>query len=173
MTPSEVSTKSAEICRRLIADEIFGTAAAIGLYWPFKKEVITESIFYAATQEQKDVGFPRVLTHDERIVYISVLDLTTLAVGTYGIMEPPYDHERVIGYSALQLVVVPGVVFDERGFRIGYGGGYFDRLLAEESLTAKTAGLSYDLQVVGRIPEQDHDRRVDVIFTESRVIRCS
>jgi 5-formyltetrahydrofolate cyclo-ligase len=173
LTPTEVSEKSDRICRRLISDGPFRTAKTIGLYWPFKKEVGTESIFYAATREQKDVGFPRVLTDEKRIVYVAVSDLGTLAPGTYGVMEPLDDRDRQIAYDALDLVIVPGVVFDERGFRIGYGGGYFDRLLSEESLTARTAGLAYDLQVIGRIPEEDHDRRVDVIFTESRTIRCS
>jgi 5-formyltetrahydrofolate cyclo-ligase len=173
LTPADVSEKSDRICRRLVSDGPFRTAKTIGLYWPFKKEVGTESIFYTATREQKDVGFPRVLTDEKRIVYIAVSDLGTLAPGTYGIMEPPDDRDRLIPCDALDLVIVPGVVFDERGFRIGYGGGYFDRLLGDESLTAQTAGLAYDLQVIGRIPEENHDRRVDVIFTESRTIWCS
>ncbi len=88
-------------------------------------------------------------------------------------MEPRRDHGRVVPYDELDLVVVPGVVFDERGFRIGYGGGFFDRLLGEKAFRARTAALAYDFQVIERIPEEEHDRPVQAVFTESRVIRCT
>lgn len=173
MSSSEVSAKSEQICRRLVSDELFGKAAVIGLYWPLRNEVTTESVFCAAIGEKKEVGFPRVETGKKRIIYGAVPDLALLSPGAYGIMEPRRDHGRVVPYDELDLVVVPGVVFDERGFRIGYGGGFFDRLLGEKAFRARTAALAYDFQVIERIPEEEHDLPVQAVFTESRVIRCT
>jgi 5-formyltetrahydrofolate cyclo-ligase len=174
MAQPEVSARSEQICRRLISDEFFGQAATIGLYWPIKNEVITESIFCTAIGEKKKVGFPRAEMSAKRIVYSAVSDLALLTPGAYGIMEPRPDHgPAVVPYAELDLVVVPGVVFDERGFRVGYGGGFFDRLLSEKKFRARTAALAFDFQVIKRIPEQEHDRPVDIVFTESRVIRCA
>jgi len=173
LSDRQVSSKSDAICRRLIEDRFFVAASVVGLYWSFKNEVLTRSIFLAAVSDGKRVGFPVVRTADRTIVYVRVDNPSQMTVGTYGIMEPRLVEERVIPAEEFDLIVVPGVAFDTRGYRIGYGGGYFDRFLAGSRVTATRAAPAFDIQIVDRVPRKMHDIRVDTIFTESRVITCS
>lgn len=173
LSDSEASFRSEAICRRLILDDVFITASVIGLYWSFRKEVLTQSVFDAALSERKRVGFPLVRAEEHAIIYIAVDDPAEMRVGTYGIMEPRFIADRVIRPEELDLIIIPGVAFDRRGYRIGYGAGYFDRLLTGADVTATRAAPAFDIQIVDRVPQKDYDRKVDVIFTESRVIMCS
>ncbi len=166
-----IASKSRAICRRLISDSAFVTASVVGLYWPFRNEVLTQPVFHEALAKRKRVGFPLVRVDERRIIYVSVDDESELSAGTYGIREPRLIPERVIPPEELDLLVVPGVAFDERGYRIGYGGGYFDRLLAS-GVTATRAATAFDMQIVVRVPHEPHDEKVDIIFTEDRIIRC-
>jgi 5-formyltetrahydrofolate cyclo-ligase len=172
MGDREVSARSASICRRVISDDVFVTARTIGLYWPFRNEVLTQSIFREAVSRRKKVAFPVTSAEGRAMDYIAVDDEDDLSEGTYGIMEPRFVPERRVGVEELDLIVVPGVAFDERGYRIGYGGGYFDRLLSGDAVRARRAALAFDLQLVDRIPRRAHDAKVELIFTESRVITC-
>jgi len=173
LSDSDVSLKSETICRRLISDEVFAAASVIGLYWPFRNEVLTEPIFRAARSGRKRVGFPLARTEDRAIIYIAVDDPSDMTTGSYGIREPRYIPGRVIPAEEFDLIVLPGVAFDTRGYRIGYGGGYFDRFFADRSVTATRAAPAFDIQMVDRVPHKEHDIKVDVIFTESHVIMCS
>ncbi|MBN2224127.1 MAG: 5-formyltetrahydrofolate cyclo-ligase [Deltaproteobacteria bacterium] len=173
LSDSQASFRSEAICRRIISDDIFITASVIGLYWPFRKEVLTQSLFRTAVSERKRVGFPLVRADDHTITYIAVDDPAEMRTGTYGIVEPRFDVNRVIRPEELDLIIIPGVAFDRRGYRIGYGVGYFDRLLTGDAVTATRAAPAFDIQIVDRVPQKDHDRKVDIIFTESRVIKCS
>lgn len=173
MSQGEVQTKSEVICRSLISSELFREAKIISLYSPIKREVRTENIFTAAKSEGKKVGFPVSNSDNTEITYYEVGDMSELFKGTYGIMEPSTDTKKMIKASDIDLIIIPGVAFDERGFRIGYGGGYFDRLLEKDNVKAITTALAFDAQMVPRIPEESHDMRINFIFTESRKIKCS
>jgi 5-formyltetrahydrofolate cyclo-ligase len=173
LSDSETTVKSETICGRLISDSAFVGASTVGLYWPFRNEVRTESIFRAARTGGKRVGFPLVRAGDRMIAYIAVDDPAEMSRGTYGIMEPRYVPDRVIRPEEFDFIVIPGVAFDERGYRIGYGAGYFDRLLAGDAVGATRAAPAFDIQIIDRVPHADHDEKVDIIFTESRVITCS
>ena len=173
LSEKEASVSSRKICRRLILNSAFITASVIGLYWPFRNEVQTQSVFRSALSKGKRVGFPLVRAEDRAITYIAVDDLAEMRQGTYGIMEPRFLEERVIRPEEFDLIVIPGVAFDRRGYRIGYGAGYFDRLLAGGGVTATRAAPAFDIQIIDRVPRAGHDEKVDVIFTESRVIICS
>jgi hypothetical protein len=85
-------------------------------------------------------------------------------------MEPPQKPEMKISPDKIDLAVVPGVSFDRRGHRIGYGMGYYDSLLGQTR--CKKIGLAYDLQIVEHVPNEPHDVAVDMIVTESETIDC-
>ncbi len=173
LSDGQVSTKSEAICRSLISDGVFTKASVIGLYWPFRKEVLTQPVFRTALAESKRVGFPLVRAEEHAIIYIAVDDPAEMRVGTYGVTEPRFVPDRVIRPEELDLIIIPGVAFDGRGYRIGYGAGYYDRLLTGDAVTATRVATAFDIQIVDQVPHKDYDQRVDVIFTESRVIVCS
>lgn len=96
-----------------------------------------------------------------------------LAPGYYGIPEPDPQksvqaHARDIGAA-----VIPGSVFDIHGGRLGYGGGYYDRFLANDAPQAKRIGLAFEMQVVDRVPVLPHDQPLDILVTEKRVINIT
>jgi 5-formyltetrahydrofolate cyclo-ligase len=93
-----------------------------------------------------------------------------LVRGEYGIPEPPPGSAET-GVQDLSLVCLPGVAFGLDGSRLGYGGGYYDRLLRHPAFRAVTCGLAFDLQVVCALPRDAFDGTVDVIVTESQTIR--
>lgn len=110
---------------------------------------------------------------DDRWLRIArVIDLDAdLAPGWRGVREPRVDGRRSARPDRLHAAVVPGVGFDGSGRRLGYGGGHFDRLLAEVGPGTVVVGVAFDVQLVDTLPAEPHDRPVDVVVTESRTVR--
>jgi 5-formyltetrahydrofolate cyclo-ligase len=99
-----------------------------------------------------------------------VHDLKELRPNKYGIPEPVPEDTAHCEYDYIDLVIVPGVVFDQCGHRIGYGGGYYDRFLSKIDLSVPRLSVAFEVQVIREIPAESHDLPVDKIITEERVI---
>ena len=102
--------------------------------------------------------------------FFTVDEPDRLIPGTFGIKEPDVQNTLEMSVQELDMIIVPAVLLDMDGFRLGYGGGYYDRLLSDPSMRAHSTAIVYDFQVVKRLPRQDHDVPVDRIITENRVI---
>lgn len=100
----------------------------------------------------------------------AVDDETHLVPGPLSIRQPSADSPRV-AHDEIDAVIVPGVAFDETGARLGYGGGYFDRLLPMLRADCPRIGIAFDEQLVPEIPAEEHDEHVDIVVTPTRVIR--
>lgn len=146
----------------------------IFIYVSYKSEVSTLELIRLLLARGKVVTVPLILVDSKKMLAVRLLDLESdLAPGYYGILEPKESiiEEREIEKSDIDVVVLPGSVFDEHGGRMGYGGGFYDRFLAADvPKNAKRIALAFDLQVKSLIPQQDHDQPVDYIITEKRVI---
>ena len=153
-------------------NQFFLEAECLGIYSPIRSEVNTQEIFHCAKSLGKRVGFPVTLTSIRRLLFFEVQDLEELSVGAFGINEPPFLGRNLISLDELDLLVLPGIAFDERGYRVGYGGGYYDRLIGEGNFSAVKAAIAFDLQIVENITVEPHDKKVDYIITESRMIKC-
>ncbi|WP_456402214.1 5-formyltetrahydrofolate cyclo-ligase [Persephonella sp.] len=138
-------------------------ANSILLYYPHKNEVNTLSIIKKLIKSGKKVLLPKVKGED--ILPIQIRSLDSLKKGYAGIMEPEGEAFPV---EKIDVVVVPAVAFDTSGHRIGYGKGYYDRLL--KNVKGLKVGLAYDFQVIEKIPSQSHDIPVDLIITPTRII---
>ncbi|KMP10787.1 hypothetical protein UZ36_06530, partial [Candidatus Nitromaritima sp. SCGC AAA799-C22] len=92
--------------------------------------------------------------------------------GKYGIREPAPEVRRMVSPSRIDLVVAPGLAFDPRGGRIGYGGGYFDRLLKEIPENATRIGVGFDFQILDSVPQTNFDVPVQMVITESKTLVC-
>jgi 5-formyltetrahydrofolate cyclo-ligase len=119
-------------------------------------------ILEAGLKLGKSLSLPRVEGH--RITFREFASEKQLISGSFGIPEPPPDCKE----SRPDLVIVPGVAFDRRGYRLGYGRAFYDRYLSENPTFS--VGAAYSLQVVERIPRRRHDRRVDALATEIGLI---
>lgn len=140
------------------------------IYHSYRNEVITHGMIKRLLMDRKTVYLPYCLkkTNQLGISKINNLD-TDLIEGTYGIKEP---KERAgLPITELDVVVVPGIAFTYDGFRLGYGGGYYDRFLARLPQKTLTIGLIYQSLLVESLPVGKHDRQVEIIITEEEVIR--
>ncbi len=168
---------SARVQQRLLATSSYLAATRIVLYAPLGREVETALIAADALRAQRQVYFPIVDRDRRRIRLGAVSDLSDLRPGAFGILEPPatgaLETEALETELGAALVCVPGIGFTPAAARLGRGGGYYDRLLAALSAEAVTVGLGYSFQLIDRLPEQAHDRRLDFIVTESAVYSAS
>lgn len=140
----------------------WAAARLVGLYVPIKSETPTRPLLELALREEKSVAVPRVA--GDALAYHVVRSFEGLAPGAFGIPEP-----AAADAVKPDVVIVPGLAFDASGARLGYGRGYFDRLLSDYGGTA--IGLAFDFQVLARLPQDTHDVAVDVVATEARLIR--
>lgn len=145
----------------------FQTARCLALYSPIRNEVFTEEIFRAARQMGKSVAFPRV--HGEALEFIEVAGREELQPGAFDILEP--RDGRRIAIAELDLMAVPGVAFDLGGHRLGFGKGFYDRVLHGLGSRCTLAGLCFDQQVIPALPAEGHDIRMDLLVTEERTLR--
>jgi 5-formyltetrahydrofolate cyclo-ligase len=164
----EVYGLSARVQQKFIGSSCFLSSRRLALYSSFNNEVLTDEIFARAAALGKEVYFPRVIPGNGRLAFYRVVNLKDLRPGSYEVPEPAGDEAHVTP-GTFDLIVVPGVAFDIKGSRIGFGKGYYDRALTD--LKARVVALAYEFQVVAEeIPTADHDVRVSSIVTEERII---
>jgi len=169
MAAATCLSRSLEAQQRLAETPEFSAAATVAVYSPICNEVFTEEIFAVARCMGKTVTYPRVC--GERLVFIEATSREELDIGAYGILEP--TGSRIVPLCEHDLIVVPGVAFDEVGHRLGYGRGFYDRALSAERRRGAVAGLCFDFQVVASLPAESHDVRMDLVVTEERLLRCA
>lgn len=158
--------KSALICSQLINMSAFKKAATILFYMPFDGEVNTIEMITLAKKLGKKIALPRIMQLKKTIVptLIECLD-SHLEVGPYGIQQPKDTGTNALKLDALDMVVVPGIAFDKKNYRLGRGSGYYDRFLSKLSSHIPTVGLAFDFQIVEKIPQQErHDMAVSHVL---------
>jgi 5-formyltetrahydrofolate cyclo-ligase len=160
----------AAIATAIAARADFRAADTVLLAVSFRSEWDTRALLAAGLAAGKTVAAPRVDAASRMLEACKVLDLDRdLAPGFRGIPEP-LPHCAAVPLPAIDWVLVPGVAFDTGGYRIGYGGGYYDRLLPLLRRDAHRVAGAFELQVVDRVPTAPHDLTVDAIVTEQRTL---
>jgi 5-formyltetrahydrofolate cyclo-ligase len=160
----EIISKSEAICNQLIELDEYKYAKVIYIYMDFKNEVKTKPIIDNALKMGKKIALPKIENNVMSFYYIHSYEY--LKKGYFGILEP---NTTELAEDRKALIVVPGVAFDERGFRVGYGKGFYDRFLSQHMVFTKVA-LAFKLQIVDQIPNDEHDVAMDMIITEERII---
>jgi 5-formyltetrahydrofolate cyclo-ligase len=127
--------------------------------------VATSGLFSAAVQAGKRVLYPR--TVGTILEFVAVESLEALEESRFGICEPLSGE--AVPLAAIDLLVLPGVAFDDKGIRLGYGLGCYDRTLAAVD-RPPLVGLAYDFQVVTSLPREEHDIPVDFVVTERKIL---
>ena len=160
------------ITQRLFELEEIHRAKIISTYLGRDDEVQTMDIINKSWAAGKEVIVPVVDTARARIYFSKLTDLTHLSKGYYGILEPRTEKISVFPLTSADVVIVPGLGWDAQGHRLGHGQGFYDRALESVSARSTTVGLAFEWQVLESIPMEAHDRLVDMIVTESRIITC-
>lgn len=160
MTPEEIRQKSDRLCSRVLQTEAYRSCKTLYGYLPFHQEVDLLPLLRKALADGKQVALPKCF--GKEMHYILVSDLSQVRPSAFGAPEPVDDVPVARDESAL--VIVPGLVFDRQGYRIGYGGGYYDRFLARES-HHPTIALCYDFQLCDKLEPESHDIPVQMVFS--------
>lgn len=169
LDPQFILEASQRIAQRLFSLEEFQLAERIALYASFRGEVETEPIFQKSHAMRKELFYPAVDEARQAVSFYRVQNLKELAPGYKGILEPVKRTHPLGKLNFLNMIVVPGVVFDVKGNRIGFGLGFYDRLL--EKFKGVRAALAFDFQVCDLLPIHNKDQRMDIIVTEERIIK--
>ncbi len=172
LTPEFRRRASVAIIQKLTGLDCYQHARAVHTYVAWREEVENHELLRVILREGKTVVTPKVNSQTNRLENYLIPRFEALAPGAFGILEPSSARGARL-FSELEkrdLVIVPGLAFDRQGNRLGYGGGYYDRLLAE--IHALKVALAFAAQIVEGIPIEPHDCRVDFIVTEQEVISC-
>jgi 5-formyltetrahydrofolate cyclo-ligase len=167
---SELDQLSSKITARLIELPKVKEARTISTYLDIGSEVRTRGLVGWALGNGKKLIVPVVDQANHRLIFSEINAPEELERGAYGIPEPKRESRRPVALEQADVILVPGVAWDQRGFRIGYGAGYYDRSINALRTHIATIGLAYDFQFISNIPRSRYDQRVDRIVTESRII---
>jgi len=154
---------SEKIQKRLKKINSYRDAQKIGVYYPIGSEILTQDIIQELLSDGKDVFLPKVI--GENMEFRKIIDFSSLEKGSFDIMEPKEDCEID---NDLDVVLVPTVGISPIGVRLGYGHGFYDRFLAKHK--SVTISLTFEKQIVKKIPKSEHDIVIDWIITEDRIL---
>lgn len=156
--------------KRLFSSEFWEKAKVIGLTLSQDLEWDTRAIVKQAWAEGKQVAVPKSIHSTRELHFYEIDDFSQVEVGYYGIEEPIVEKTTKIEKEGIDSLLVPGVLFNREGYRIGFGGGYYDRFLKD--YTGRTLSLIHSNQLIEELPVEEHDIPVQYICTETELIIC-
>ncbi len=165
LTEAEKDSASAAVCARLMAHPAYVRARRIMAFLNMPDEVSLDALIARAVRDGKEVYVPVCVSRTE-IEAARLKGLDQAVVGAYGIRTAPEDSPHIAA-SDLDLILVPGLAFDEKGGRLGHGAAYYDRFLSGKGKAAAIA-VSWDVQLVPEIPMEAHDVIMTEIVTDKR-----
>ncbi|WP_179295528.1 5-formyltetrahydrofolate cyclo-ligase [Bacillus sp. FJAT-45350] len=162
-------TLSTNITEKLIEQPDWKKTTIVGATISRKPEVDTYSLIKKAWNEGKRIVVPKTIKETKMMDFYEIESFEQLENTYFGLKEPKVDMCKKISPDYIEYLLVPGLAFDKKGYRLGFGGGYYDRFLA--NYNGKTCALAFDFQVIEEIPVNDYDLPVEVIITDKRVYR--
>lgn len=166
LTEHERTRLSQCIINNLFTLPEYQQAETLFCYVSFASEVETYSLMQQAWKAGKKIAVPRI-ENAQQIQFYLIENLTQLHKNRLGIAEPAAIAANCCIPDNKTLIVVPGLVFDSHHHRIGYGKGHYDRYLAQYS-EGTTCGLCFSFQYIARLPEEEHDKALDIVVTETK-----
>ena len=177
LTADEIAACSARIAAQVLLTEAWAEADSVPAYYAVRGEADPAPLVQAAWEAGKRVYLPRVI--GKEMIFLPYMPDTELELSRFGIPEPalPDGSSReteqwTADAGGRTLVLVPGAAFSPDGYRIGYGGGYYDRYFADRDRMPDRfalVGLAYDFQITDETEPEPHDVRLDLVVSESRI----
>lgn len=164
----EVKEKSQKAFKNFINSEVYKNAKVIMLYYPLGNETDTSYIYSQALEDNKTVVFPVTDIKTNEMTAVMADKNTKFSKGGYSVFEP-FDKKE-IDKQLIDVVIVPGIAFDKKGFRVGFGKGCYDRFL--DRTNAIKVGYCYDFQIVETILKDSFDIKLDYLVSESGMVVC-
>ena len=171
LSESEINEKTAAIESRLFAFANFLESKIALLYLSVNLEVQTDSIVQKSQSYNKIVVLPAFDPENYKMKLMKV-DVfgQDLIPGPRGVLEPDASKCKVVPMDRIDIAILPGLAFDEKGGRIGAGTGYYDRLVPRIDITTRKVALTFEEQIIPQAPMESHDKHVDIIITDKRII---
>lgn len=165
MPPHERSAADAAILERICGHPLYQSAKTVLAYVSMPHEVATRDFLARCLSNGKTLGLPICDADTHTMTFYRLDSISELTAGAYGIPVPPQEQSRVLTPDAETVVLVPMLAFDSDGYRLGAGGGYYDRFLAQyPGLPA--VGICYAQCKVGALPRDRYDRRLTHCITQ-------
>ena len=165
----EVEQKSKLIINNLRNMEACKKSKTILVYFNTQNEVMTTEFISQCIAEDKAVYLPVVLKEQNKMEFYRIFNVNNdIHLGNYGIREPMTNPNNRVELKDIDVVVVPGIAFDTKKNRLGYGKGYYDSFLKDLAPKVIKVGLGFDFQVIDKIPIENFDISMDIIITETR-----
>ena len=159
---------SRELALHFFETDLWKESETIGIYLSFGNEWNTQNIIEKAWQEGKEVVIPKTIPDVKEMNFYQIDSFSEVKEGHFGIQEPIIERTIYTDKHAIDLLVVPGLIFSKDGYRIGFGGGYYDRFLTD--FIHPTISLVWSEQLVDYLPTNQYDLPVQYILTEKGII---
>ncbi|MEW6295292.1 MAG: 5-formyltetrahydrofolate cyclo-ligase [Candidatus Diapherotrites archaeon] len=173
LSKEELIEKSNEIKKNLFELQEFRKAKTLFSYISFKSEVRTHELIKEALKKKKRVVIPITDFKKNKIFLSEIKNFEKeLEPTLIGLFQPKKEFLRPVNAKELDLIIIPGIAFDEKGNRIGSGKGFFDKFLSELPKKIPVIALAFESQLTKEIPCECHDMKVEKIITEERVVEC-
>ena len=170
LSDRDIQQKSAQACKQLCELDEFKHAKVIMIYLSLPREVDTSAAILEAFGAGKKALVPKMIWQERKLIPVVIETLNCeMEIGRFGLRNPVGN--QTLPVSSIDLVVIPGLGFDESGNRIGRGAGFYDRFLADNQFSGFRCGLAFEDQVLNTIPVSDHDMSVDLLVTENQIRR--
>jgi 5-formyltetrahydrofolate cyclo-ligase len=168
---SEIAEKTRAIEDRLFEFANFLESKVALLYMNSDYEIQTKNIIRRSYNYNKIVVLPAFDPHKLKMKLMKVDTFAQdLKAGPRGVLEPDPERCKIVPMDKVDIAIIPGLAFDEKGGRIGTGRGYYDRLIPRLAITTRKVALTLEEQIVPQIPMESHDKHVDIIITDKRII---
>lgn len=173
LSPEWRAQASLRILNRINTQGVFEGVTQVALFASFGHEVETHALITQRLAAGCRVALPIASKGEPRLQFRNIAAFPgDCTPGPYGILQPdPGRCPEVVDPRRLELIIVPALLFSPLGYRVGYGGGYYDRLLADAP-QARKIGIAFSYQMEGHLPVEEHDQPVDAIATEMGWIDC-
>ena len=168
LSAKAIEEKSLFIQEKLFLLKEFKEAGKILFYVGVKTEVRTKQMILDALALGKIVCVPKSDFEKKIMNAVQIKNLNDLEETQFGLLEPKRGKE--VPAEELDLIIVPGVAFDLRGTRLGYGGGFFDKFLRKTSRNAVKIGLAFECNLEESLPVTSHDEKMNKIITEEKIV---
>ena len=163
-----ISINSQIITEKLLSMDCLQQANTVMLYLDFNNEVKTDQLITKLISLRKTVASPVTIKDERKLIPYEIINLKEgINLGAYGIREPNKNISNEIDVKNIDVLIVPAVAYDKNCYRLGYGGGYYDRFIERLRDDAITIGIAFDLQLFDSIPKEEHDAQLNYIITES------